>query len=67
MVLQNFSTAGIAFNIILIRVGQNRSDVEESRLGRGSVIKGGQISMLQFNGPSATSQDHSLTSVEEDV
>ena len=62
--------AGIAFNLILIRVGQNRSDVghDESRQGtQRVVIKEGQLSTLQFNVTVATSQDRSLTGIEEGI
>ena len=60
--------AGIAFNLILIRVGQNRSDADESRQGTHNLeIKEGQFSTLQFDIPGSMSQDQSLTDVEEGI
>ena len=66
-ILQNFSMAGIAFNLILIRVGQNRSNVNESCLCAQRVTKEGQLSTLQFNITIAATQDQSLATVEEGV
>ena len=62
--------AGIAFNLILIRVGQNRSDVSQDEKRQDAqrvVIKEGQLSTLQFNVTVATSQDRSLAGVEEGI
>ena len=42
--------AGIAFNLILIRVGQNRSDVVECHLGTRRATRDGQLLTL-FNAP----------------
>ena len=52
--------AGVAFNLILIRVGQNRSDMDERSCLDTQQVKN-ELSALQFNAPCRTPQDLSLT------
>ncbi|KIL60222.1 hypothetical protein M378DRAFT_130805 [Amanita muscaria Koide BX008] len=54
----NFSMAGIAFNLVLIRVGQNRADARRSQLDFGSTDRRGLLSSgRHYRHPSSSTQD----------
>ena len=60
--VQNVSMAGIAFNLILIRVGQERTN---PRNMQGYSENTGPVSVLRFGSPTAASSQAQTTTCPE--
>ena len=58
--------AGIAFNLILIRVYQSRVELQDSMADSGTVDEDRTLSVIQFNNPQITASSSGLPSTALD-